>query len=115
MTRTPAHHGDLDAILRLEKDLADRVAEARTEAERILREAQADVARLDAGLEEELARRIQELDARLLAEREQRLAEVAATARQRQAAWDAVDDATVRRAAGVVVDALVAGPRGARR
>lgn len=115
MTHTPAQHGDLEAILQLEKELADRVADARAEAERILREAQADVARRDAGLEEELARRIRELDARLLAEREQRLAQVTASARQRRAAWDAVDDATVNRAAGAVVDALVAGPRGARR
>lgn len=107
--------GDLDAILKLEQDLADRLAAAHAEAERLVAEARDEVARREAALDEELGRRVRELDARLREERERRLAEAAEAARQRRAAWDAIDDAAVDRAAGVVADALVAGPRGARR
>lgn len=110
-----AHAGDLDALLALERSLGERLAAARAEADRILREAQDDVARREAALAEDLAARARELEARLAADRERRLAAVAEAARRRIAAWDAIDDASVDRAAGAVADALIAGPRGARR
>lgn len=115
MTHTTAHSADLDAVLHLERELADRLAAAQAEAERILNEAREEVARREAGLEAELARRARELDARLLAERERRLAALTREARERLAMWERIDDARVDRAAGVVADALISGPRGARR
>lgn len=115
MSHTSAHADDLGAVLKLEQELASRLAAARVEAERLLTEARDEVAHREQRLEEELARQTRELDARLLIEREQRLAAMAEAARRRLARWEQIDDVTVDRAAGVVVDALIAGPRGGRR
>ena len=119
MTKTPpsgpARSGDLEALLDLERRLADRLAAAQAEADRILREAHEAAGRREAGLEAELTAAANALDARLRVERERRLAAVAEEGRQRVAGWDGTDDATIAHAAGAVVDALVAGPRGARR
>lgn len=111
----PARAGDLEALLELERTLAERLAAARVEAQRLLEDAHADAAAREAKIEAELAASAEELRARLTVERERRLAAVAEEGRQRIAAWDAADDSTVARAAGTVADALIAGPRGARR
>lgn len=119
MSQTPtpprAATGDLEALLDLERSLAARLAAARVEADRILRDARDDIARREAALDAELAAAARDLDARLASERERRLAAIAEEGRRRVAAWDAVDAAGVDRAAQAVADALIAGPHGARR
>jgi vacuolar-type H+-ATPase subunit H len=115
VSAVPARAGDLEALLELERTLAQRLAAARAEADRILEDARADVAKREAALEAELAASAEELRTRLTAERDRRLAAVAEDGRQRAAAWDGAADSAVVRAAGMVADALIAGPRAARR
>jgi len=111
----PRASGDLQALLDLERSIAERLAAARNEADAITRAARDEVARREAGFEAELAAARAQVESRVAQERERRLAAVRDEFRRRTARWEQLDQPRIDRAARAVVAALVGGgPAGER-
>ncbi len=99
--------GQLAAIVECERDLADRLADARAEAAQMVEDARTAAQRAEAELEASLAREALDVRARLRQQTEQRVRDTLAAARARASRFDDVTEAEVDRLAGAAFRFLV--------
>jgi hypothetical protein len=104
---SPSPSGELGALLEWERVVAEQVAAAGREADAVIQEARTAASRREASLTAELESTARALDDRLSADRNRRIADIAAAARHRIEALDALDAPAIERAAAAVTAALV--------
>lgn len=97
----------LERLLATEARLDALLAEEAAHAEALVRSAEAEAADLAQSLEAEIARATVEVDTRLRAEGDARVAFLEDEARRVLAAWQEVDDASLERLADWVVEQVL--------
>jgi F0F1-type ATP synthase membrane subunit b/b' len=100
---------DLERLIATEQRLDEALQQARAEAEGLIRQAEAAAHRADADLEAELEQRARSALAEAARARRRAEEEIAGTAADLVARYEAVADAQVEQAADRVVQRLVAG------
>ncbi len=103
----PVDDGDLGRLLAAEARLETMLADARTEAARLVAEARSAAAARESGLDAEIERETAALEARMSAERTGREVEIAAQAETAAGRYDAIAAPRVDALAVRVVERLV--------